>query len=193
MQIQILLRSILCLLLSLVLLSSCGRGNDETALPSPTPKGEIVTLELTSPTFKFGESIPAKYSRNNDNLSPPLAWNEPPEGTESLALICDDPDAPSGAWTHGVIFNIPSNVRSLSEAVPSDANLADGSIHGENSWGELGYDGPSPPSGTHRYYFKIFALDAILDLEPGASKDDLLKAIDTHILAYGELMGMYSK
>ncbi|MBT4511635.1 MAG: YbhB/YbcL family Raf kinase inhibitor-like protein [Chloroflexi bacterium] len=150
-------------------------------------------MELTSPAFSNGEPIPAKYSRNSDNISPPLSWDAPPEGTQSMALICDDLDAPSGTWVHWVIYNLPSDVRSLPEAVTSDANLADGSSNGKNSWGELGYDGPSPPSGTHRYYFKIYALDTILDLEPGASNNDLIEAMDTHVLADGELMGTYSK
>ncbi len=193
MTFRVLSKSIMCVLLSAVLLGSCGGSDDEPTPPSQAPETEMATLELTSPAFTNGETIPAKYSGNNENVSPPLEWTEPPAETQSMALICDDPDAPSGTWVHWVIYNLPSDARSLPEAIPTDANLADGSRNGKNSWNELGYDGPSPPSGTHRYYFKIYALDTILDLEPGASKDDLIESMDTHILAYGELIGTYSK
>jgi hypothetical protein len=147
-----------------------------------------MSLELTSDAFTNGQSIPAKYTCTGRNISPALAWNEPPSGTQSFALIVDDPDAPMGTWVHWVLFNIPAEVRSLRENADTSAMFV-----GKNSWGDLGYGGPCPPSGTHRYYFKLYALDSTLSLSPGATKEQLLKTMDGHILAQGELMGTFSK
>jgi len=152
-----------------------------------------MAFELTSPVFAPGESIPAKYTCDGDDISPPLAWTDPPAGTQSLALICDDPDAPVGTWVHWVLYNLPSDARSLPEAVPSDADLASGGLHGENSWRRLGYGGPCPPSGTHRYFFKLYALDTVLDLDADADKKQMLQAMEGHTLAEAELMGVYSR
>ena len=146
-------------------------------------------LQLTSDAFANGQSIPAKYSCTGKNLSPALTWNEPPAGTGSFALIVDDPDAPMGTWVHWVLYNIPANTRSLAEGYAPESAVA----VGKNSSRNLAYDGPCPPSGTHRYYFKLYALDSVLSLSPGATKDQLLKAMDGHILAQGELMGTFSK
>lgn len=147
-----------------------------------------MSLELTSNAFVNGQSIPAKYACTGKNISPTLAWNEPPAGTQSFALIMDDPDAPAGTWVHWALFNIQANTRSLQE------NLDTGAISvGKNSWGDLGYGGPCPPSGTHRYFFKLYALDSTLSLSPGATKEQLLKAMEGHILAQAELMGTFSK
>jgi Raf kinase inhibitor-like YbhB/YbcL family protein len=169
-------------------MSGCGPG------PSPTSTLEAPTLiELTSPAFAPGEPIPTKYSCDGENISPPLQWSDPPQGTQSLALICDDPDAPIGTWVHWVLFNLPAEARSLVEAVPPDAERPDGSRHGENGWGRLDYGGPCPPSGTHRYVFKLYALDTMLDLEAGASKKQVLQAMEGHILTETELMGVYSR
>lgn len=152
-----------------------------------------MTLQLTSSAFEQGKPIPAKYSCRGEDVSPALSWGEPPAGTQSFALIMDDPDAPVGTWVHWVLFNIPPSARGLAEAVPSDATLADGSMNGKNSWGRLGYGGPCPPSGTHRYFFKLYALDEMLGLSSGADKGELLKAMEGHILAQGELMGTFSR
>jgi Raf kinase inhibitor-like YbhB/YbcL family protein len=114
-------------------------------------------------------------------------------GTQTLALIMDDPDAPVGIWIHWVLFNIPANLRGLSEGVAAQATLADGSQHGNNSWKRVGYGGPCPPSGTHHYVFKLYALDTKLDLSPGSSKEDLLKAMEGHVLAQAQLVGTFSK
>ena len=110
-----------------------------------------------------------------------------------MALIADDPDAPIGTWVHWVLYNLPVEARALPEAVPSDAELPDGSRHGKNGWGRLDYGGPCPPSGTHRYVFKLYALDTVLDLKAGASKKKVLEAVEGHILAQAELMGVYSR
>jgi Raf kinase inhibitor-like YbhB/YbcL family protein len=105
----------------------------------------------------------------------------------------DDPDAPVGTWVHWVLFNIPASARGLPEAFPADASLPDGSLSGKNSWGRTGYGGPCPPSGTHRYFFKLYALDETLAINPGADKGELEKAMVGHILASAELMGTFSK
>ncbi len=152
-----------------------------------------MSIQLTSSAFENGKPIPVKYSCKGEDVSPPLAWGEPPAQTQSFALVMDDPDAPVGVWDHWVLYNIPASARSLPEALPDDERLSDGSLHGKNSWGRLGYGGPCPPSGTHRYFFKLYALDTTLDLNPGATKSQLLKAMQGHILAQGELMGTFSK
>lgn len=152
-----------------------------------------MAFALTSSVFAQGEPIPSKYSCDGDDISPPLQWSEPPAGTQSLALIADDPDAPVGTWVHWVLFNLPAASRGLPEAVPTDQELADGSRHGQNSWRRSGYGGPCPPGGTHRYFFKLYALDTTLDLAAGASKEQLLGAMEGHILAETELMGVYSR
>jgi len=150
-------------------------------------------LKLTSTAFKEGELIPKPYTCEGRNVSPPLVWAAPPEGSKTLALICDDPDAPMGTWVHWVLYNLPANTRELPENIAPQRTLGFGEQQGNNSWGKIGYGGPCPPSGTHRYYFKLYALDATLALQPGASKDDLEKAMRGHILAQGQLMGRYAK
>ena len=147
-----------------------------------------MSLDLKSDAFLNGQSIPAKYSCIGTNISPALTWSNPPAGTQSFALIVDDPDAPAGTWVHWVLFNIPSTTTSLEESADMSAVTV-----GKNSSGNMRYDGPCPPSGTHRYYFKLYALDSILDLSSGASKEQLLTAMKGHILAQGELMGTFSK
>jgi len=154
-----------------------------------------MSLTLTSDAFANGQSIPAKYSCVGKNISPALAWTEPPAGTKSFALIVDDPDAPMGTWVHWVLFNIPADRRSLQEDLPiTGENVDPNAIFvGKNSSGNTGYDGPCPPSGTHRYYFKLYALDTTLSLQSGATKEQVLKEMKGHILAQGELMGTFSK
>jgi Raf kinase inhibitor-like YbhB/YbcL family protein len=154
---------------------------------------EAMTIELTSPAFAQGGSIPERYSCKGEEITPALAWGEPPAGTQSFALIMDDPDAPVGTWVHWVLFNIPASARGLPEAFPANAALPDGSLSGQNSWGNTGYGGPCPPSGTHRYFFKLYALDETLAIDAGANKGELEKAMVGHILAQGELMGTFSK
>lgn len=177
----------LTLLLLALTLTSCGA-------PAVTETQEAnMTLSISSAAFASGQSIPSKYSCIGRNISPDLAWSNAPAGTKSFALIADDPDAPAGTWVHWVLFNIPASANRLAEAVGPGAQLADGSLQGKNSSGALGYDGPCPPSGTHRYFFKLYALDTLLDLSSGSSRDQLLKAMEGHILARGELMGTFSK
>ena len=174
-----------------LVIGSCGPSSSSTALP--TEGRQAMAFGLKSSAFAQGEPIPTQYTCDGDDVSPPLAWADPPEGTASFALIGDDPDAPAGTWVHWVLYNLPADARSLQEAVPSDAQLPDGSLHGQNSWRRLGYGGPCPPSGTHRYFLKLYALDMALDLASGANKDSVLKAMEGHILGQAQLMGVYSR
>jgi Raf kinase inhibitor-like YbhB/YbcL family protein len=131
-----------------------------------------MSLKINSTAFREGETIPKQYTGDGKDLSPPLQWGVPPDGTRSLALICDDPDAPRGTWVHWVLFNLPSDVRALDEGVPPKETLANGTRQGKNDFGKVGYGGPAPPRGKpHRYFFKLYALDTVLDLQAGATKD----------------------
>jgi Raf kinase inhibitor-like YbhB/YbcL family protein len=150
-------------------------------------------MEIKSSAFKEGSIIPAKYTCDNIDISPPLEWSQVPDGTKTFALICDDPDAPMGTWVHWVLFNLPGNILVLPENVPKPEVLKNGARQGKNDFGKIGYGGPCPPGGTHRYYFKIYALDKELDSKPGITKKELLKAIEGHILAEGQLMGKYKR
>jgi len=155
--------------------------------------GGAMDIKLTSSAFKDGDMIPSRYTCDGEEVSPALAWSGAPEGTKSIALISDDPDAPMGTWVHWVIFNIPPDSRGLPEDVSRDKTLRDGSIQGINDSREIGYGGPCPPSGTHRYYFKIYALDTRLKLSPGITKNQLLEAMKGHVLGEGQLMGKYKR
>ncbi|MGB5618015.1 MAG: YbhB/YbcL family Raf kinase inhibitor-like protein [Desulfobacterales bacterium] len=150
-------------------------------------------IQLTSTAFSDGAMIPKRFTCDGEDVSPPLSWSGLPAGTGSLALICDDPDAPVGTWDHWVLFNIPATATGLPEDVPAKATLDDGSVHGNNSWARLGYGGPCPPSGTHRYFFKLYALDIELNLTSGATTSQLVKAMEGHILDQGQLMGKYRR
>jgi Raf kinase inhibitor-like YbhB/YbcL family protein len=162
--------------------------------PAATTKGEEkMTLKVTSTAFDEGGMIPAKYTCDGENVSPPLAWSGVPEAAKSLALVADDPDAPGGTWTHWVIYEIPTTEKGLAENVPARDTLDGGARQGKNDFKKPGYGGPCPPSGTHRYFFKLYALDTNLNLPPGATKDQLLKATEGHVLAQGQLMGRYKR
>lgn len=152
-----------------------------------------MAFQLTSSAFTNEGTIPIKYTCDGQDVSPPLQWIDPPAETHSFALICDDPDAPGGTWVHWVLFNLPAGARALPEAVRSDATLADGSRTGTNSWQRPGYGGPCPPRGTHRYFFRLYALNVALDLAGGAGQDQLLQAMQGHVLGQTELMGKYSR
>jgi Raf kinase inhibitor-like YbhB/YbcL family protein len=150
-----------------------------------------VSLSLASAEFRNGQSIPAKYTCDGLNVSVPLQWADPPASSKSYALILDDPDAPSGTFVHWVLYNVPASVHNLTENIPTDATLPDGSMNGQNGARRSGYTGPCPPSGTHHYHFKLYALDSTLPLKPGATKDQLTAAMQGHILAQAELIGTY--
>jgi Raf kinase inhibitor-like YbhB/YbcL family protein len=189
-------RNIFYLLVTVILLSACAPSapsTPEQTITDPLAMEEAVSIEITSNAFTQGQPIPAKYTCTGENISPALSWGEPPAGTQSFALIMDDPDAPGGTWVHWVLFNIPASARSLPEAFPKDKTLPDGSMSGNSSFGGPGYGGPCPPSGTHRYFFKLYALDEMPAISAGANKGELEKAMVGHILAQGELMGTFSK
>lgn len=150
-------------------------------------------LKVTSSAFQEGQMIPPKYTADGEDISPQIAWSNVPEGTKSIALINDDPDAPMGTWVHWVLWNIPPEVTALDEDIPAVKELADGTQQGKTDFGSIGYGGPAPPSGVHRYFFKVYALDTMLDLAAGATKADLEKAMKGHILAQGQLMGKYTR
>jgi Raf kinase inhibitor-like YbhB/YbcL family protein len=150
-------------------------------------------FELKSSAFVSGSMIPSFYTCKGKDISPPLTWFGAPAGTKSFVLICDDPDAPILTWVHWVYYNIPASMNSLPEALSKSEKPAQGGIHGKSSFGDFGYGGPCPLWGTHRYFFKLYALDTMLTLPSGAKKKDVLKAMDKHVLSQTELMGQYKK
>ena len=151
---------------------------------------QMDAITLTSPAFTEGNLIPSEYTCDGKGGSPELSWSK--VTAQSYALIVEDPDAPNGTFTHWLIADIPGSATHLAAAVPTKEMLGDGSIQGLNSGNKIGYMGPCPPSGTHRYFFKIYALDAKLELSPGFTKQELLHAMRGHILAQGQLMGRYA-
>ncbi|HLP15630.1 MAG TPA: YbhB/YbcL family Raf kinase inhibitor-like protein [Bacteroidota bacterium] len=152
-----------------------------------------MTLEVRSPAFSQGETIPRRYTCDGENISPALEWSAVPEETQSIAVIADDPDAPRKTWVHWVLFNLPAALERLEEDVPKTGTLENNAKQGINDANELGYDGPCPPNGTHRYYFKVYALDTIVSLKSGCTKEQLLAEIEGHALADGVLMGRYAR
>jgi Raf kinase inhibitor-like YbhB/YbcL family protein len=180
-------------LLFLVLMPTFGLGCKGSG-GDAEPGGAIMTIELSSTAFAEGATIPKKYTGDGQDVSPPLRWAEPPQATKSFALICDDPDAPVGTWVHWVLYNLPADRRELPEAVPAEKTLAGGARQGKNDFKTLGYGGPAPPKGKpHRYYFKLYALDTALDLDAGASKSQVVAAMKGHVLAEGQLTGLYGR
>ncbi len=152
-------------------------------------------LHVESTAFAEGEPIPAKYTCEGEDVSPALTWTGVPEGTRGLALVSDDPDAPGRTWVHWVIYGIPTDTAGLPEGVPTTESLSDGARNGKNDFGKIGYGGPCPPPGhgVHRYFFKLYALDSAVDLGPGTTKNELLEAIEGHVLAKSELTGTYER
>lgn len=152
-----------------------------------------MTLNVTSIAFSHNGMIPVRYTADGADVSPPLAWQGVPADAKSIALICDDPDAPMGTWVHWLVWNIPPTKTGLDENVPPDAVLKDGIRQGTTDFNQIGYGGPAPPSGTHRYFFKVYALDTMLDLPADSVKQELEEAMEGHILAKGELVGKYAR
>jgi Raf kinase inhibitor-like YbhB/YbcL family protein len=165
----------------------------ETATQPPAKHDPAkMQMQLSSDAFANGQPIPDKYTCHGQDMSPPLKWSGAPSQTKSIALTVEDPDAPSGTFTHWVIFNVPATATSFSEDIAKTGTLPDGSKQGNNSFGNIGYNGPCPPAGQmHHYIFKIYALDSTVSLDTGAQKEDLLNAINGHILAQGEWTGTY--
>lgn len=152
------------------------------------------TMTLESTAFEPGGPIPVGNTCDAEDLSPPLSWSQPPDGTRTLALVCDDPDAPGGTWVHWVLFNLPSRTRHLEASVPPREELDSGARQGRNDFGRVGYGGPCPPRGKpHRYFFRLYALDMELALEAGVTRAAVMKAMHGHVLETAELMGTYQR
>ena len=157
-------------------------------------EGYAMKLDIKSTAFGEGNSIPKQYTCDGADISPQLSWSQPPEGTGIMVLICDDPDAPMGTWVHWVLYGLSPDTLEISENIPDDKEVLGGAKHGVNDFHKYGYGGPCPPGGTHRYFFKLYAVDTeVVDLDPGATKDEVLVAIKGHVLAEGQLMGRYSR
>ena len=151
------------------------------------PIDEVINMKLTSPAFEHNQGIPSEYTCDGADTSPELNIEDIPENTKSLVLINDDPDAPVGTWDHWIVFNIPPSTTKIEKGQEPSG------VGGKNSWGKTGYGGPCPPSGTHRYFFKLYALDTELDLQEGATKADIESAMEGHILEKTELIGTYKR
>ncbi|MFQ5788515.1 MAG: YbhB/YbcL family Raf kinase inhibitor-like protein [Thermodesulfobacteriota bacterium] len=150
-------------------------------------------IKINSPEFEEGGMIPKEYTCDGHDISPPLEWGSVPDGTKSLAIICDDPDAPGRTWVHWVLFNLPADMRALNQNISPLRDLPNGAKQGTNDFRRIGYGGPCPPSGTHRYFFKLYALDNVLDLDAGATKSQVVGAMKGHILGEGQLIGRYKR
>ena len=162
---------------------------------NPTKKDKgTMSIKLVSSAFAEGQPIPRQHTCDGEDFSPPLHWSELPAGTRSLALICDDPDAPVGTWVHWVLYGLPATVTELPAKIPATETLPNGARQGLNDFHRVGYGGPCPPpSRPHRYFFKLYALDTELTLKPRSTKKDVLRAMEGHILAEGQLMGTYKR
>jgi Raf kinase inhibitor-like YbhB/YbcL family protein len=157
-------------------------------------KAATAAFELKSSAFQETSEIPKKFTCDGSDVSPPLTWSEPPQGTRSFVLIMDDPDAPAGTWVHWVMYDIRPSLQRLPEAVPKEADIKDGGRQGLNDFSRIGYGGPCPPPGKpHRYFFRLYALDQELDLTGDATKADVERAIKGHIVGEAELMGRYHR
>ncbi len=177
---------LLLLILLLAIISGCIARENEV--------NNMEKVSISSEAFKDGGTIPGEYTCDGRNVSPSLSWPGLPEGTKSIALIMDDPDAPGRTFVHWVIYNIPGSTQKLAKGIPKKEKLADGSLQGMTDFGRAGYGGPCPPPGKpHRYFFKIYAIDIMLGLPSGASKGDVEAAMKGHILAKGELIGKYAR
>jgi len=184
------MRTIIMIVSVCMLVLACAAPSKSgTAATSDSSSGMV----LASASFTAGESIPRRYTLYGENLTPDLTWDQAPEGTKSFALISRDPDAPGGSFVHWVLFNMPEDVRCLPEGLGRDSMLPLGGTQGTNSFRRVGYDGPKPPNGTHRYYFDLYALDGMLELDQTATAGRLQQSMKGHVLAQASLMGKYKK
>ncbi len=179
-----------------IMACSCARQSqsvsNQASLPTTNHNNAESKIKLTSPAFKDGEAIPRQYTCDGVNISPSLEWTTTP-GAKTLAIVCDDPDAPAGTWTHWLVYNLPGTTMGLIDNMPAQEKVGGGGMQGTNDFGKIGYGGPCPPKGTHRYFFKVYALDSELPLKPAATKDQLMKVMEGHVLAQGQLAGLYSR
>ena len=150
-------------------------------------------IRISSEAFEDGGMIPSMYTCDGDDISPPLSWDSVPEKTKSIALICDDPDAPMGTFVHWVLFNLPADIKGLEENISKEMMLENGAQQGISDFGKIGYGGPCPPGGTHRYFFKIYTIDTIITAGANFRKKDLENAMKGHILGTGQIIGRYKR
>ena len=166
---------------------SCGSSAQGRA---PSPSG----FRMESAAFKEGSGIPVRFTCEGDDISPALTWSGAPAGTRSFALIVDDLDAPGGVWMHWVVYNLPAQTKAMDENQPKQTQLPNGGLQGLSSFGRVGYGGPCPPPGpAHRYFFRLYALDTVLSLEPSAGKQQVIDAMKGHILGQAQLMGRFKR
>ena len=177
------------LLLFILIFSAC------QVSPANLPEGtELMAIKITSPAFTEGNPIPQKYTCDGEDISPPLSWRGIPAEAKSLALIVDDPDAPLSVWVHWVMFDIGPTLNGLPAAVDKEASITGLGVQGVSDFGKIGYGGPCPPKNkSHRYFFRLYALDTRLNLQPGITRNEVDLAMKGHILATGQLMGTYSR
>jgi Raf kinase inhibitor-like YbhB/YbcL family protein len=192
------MKAVISTLLAVLILTTlvfCQSKDDKSGLRESTATADVMEdimpeLKITSMCFMHEGMIPARCTCDGDDLSPEIFWKHVPKEAKTIAMICDDPDAPMGTWVHWVVYNIPATDTGIVHAVKANDSTY---TQGTSSWKTIGYGGPCPPSGTHRYFFKVYALDVVLDLKAGATKEKLEKAMEGHIVARGELMGMYKR
>lgn len=176
-----------------IMFPGCARQQPTAQAPAATPTDAQAEIKLTSTAFKEGQAIPRTYTCDGVNVSPPLEWSGVAKIAKTVAIVFDDPDAPGGTWAHWVLYNLPADNIGIVENMPATENLKAGGFQGKNDFAKIGYGGPCPPAGTHHYYFKIYALDSELTLKAGATKTELLKAMEGHIVLQGQLMGTYRR
>lgn len=186
----------LIILIPVLFVSCTGKQSSAPNQPVTNAKRGMdmkTAIKLTSPVFPEGGMIPKQYTCDGANISPPLAWSGVPESTKTLALVCDDPDAPGKTWVHWVLYDLPASSKELPEKVLPQQKLTSGGTQGTNDFRKTGYSGPCPPSGTHRYFFRLYAVDTETQLKPDATKEELLEAIEGHIVGQGQLIGKYKR
>ena len=174
-------------------LASCNSAKHGSTSKPPPTSPVTKTMKLESTAFTADGMIPSSYTCDGQDISPPLSWDAPPAATQSLALIVDDPDAPGDIFVHWVLYDLPPEIYQLPKGVSTEPTLSSGGVQGKNDFGKFGYGGPCPPSGIHRYFFKLYALDRQLGLKAGATKAQLEAAMNGHILAAAELIGRYAR
>lgn len=181
---------VVCIILLLPVVS-CG---DSASASAQGKDPAHSSFHLESTAFKEGAFIPTRFSCQGENVSPPLAWTGPPSGARSFALIVEDPDAPAGTWTHWVAYNLPAQSRAMTANMPKQGELANGGLQGTSSFGSVGYGGPCPPPGkAHRYFFRLYALDTLLDLKAGATRSEVQAAMKSHVVGEAQLMGRFKR
>lgn len=185
---------VICALLIPILLAITSSCSNSTSHSEQRPDPSALGFRIGSRVFNEGTIIPKRFTCEGEDISPPLSWTKSPGGTRSLALIVEDPDAPAGIWTHWVVYNLPARTTAIPESVPKENQLPDGGLQGRNSFGHIGYGGPCPPPGrAHRYFFRLYALNSMLSLRAGASRQEVLDAIKGHVLSEAQLMGRFKR